>query len=64
MNKKDRTVTVTVEVERDGMKYIRVIRSTPTSLLAYLMRDISIAGREIRQDILADRVAKRKRNIS
>ena len=61
MKAKSRTITVTVEVEHEGLKYIRVIRSNPTSLLAYLMRDIVIAGMEIKQDILAHRVALRKR---
>ena len=63
MKAKSRTITVTVEVEHDEMTYIRVIRSNPTSLLAYLMRDIAIAGTEIRQDILAQGVARRKRNM-
>ena len=62
MKKRERLVTVTVEVEYEGVTFTRKIRAKNVSILAYMMRDIAIAGAEIRQDILAHGVAQRKRN--
>ncbi|KKK59324.1 hypothetical protein LCGC14_3035530 [marine sediment metagenome] len=54
MKNKNRDVTVTVKVEYDEVQYIRKIRSKPSYFLAYLMRDITLAGQEIRREIVLD----------
>ena len=54
MKNKNRDVTVTVKVEYDEVQYIRKIRSKPSSFLAYLMRDVTLAGQEIRREIVLD----------
>ena len=61
MKLKNRFVTVTVDVEYEGLRYTRLVRTKNVSILAYLMRDIAKVGQELRQDILLSRRAERKK---
>ncbi|KKK57568.1 hypothetical protein LCGC14_3053160 [marine sediment metagenome] len=61
MKLKNRFVTVTVDVEYEGVRYTRGVRTKNVSILAYLMRDIAKVGQELRQDILLSRRAERKK---
>ena len=61
MKLKNRFVTVTVDVEYEGLRYTRLVRTKNVSILTYLMRDIAKVGQELRQDILLSRRAERKK---